>query len=292
MNTITLAVQGTPPFAQVTAQRFLDALNTGKVFAHMHRAFIHFWAQTAHPTFRKNIPVPSAQAYETANTRFRDLLRKYVDQYIETAREPGGVEIPAQRKFREDVVATIMQFDRPPLLYTPEGLEIIFAPYGQSDSCGLFQLAEREAARFLFWLFVSDWRNTIAKCRNPNCGRYRQIRSPGYCYKRGTYCRGCSSANSAAIITTTKWKNRHERRLHLAAQILGEQQSKVARPRANPLKQNIVRYVNHHSTDGTVITAKWVTRNLREIELRAKQLENQRINSHGNKTDEGATRRV
>jgi len=224
---------------------------------------------------------PGPVAYQKARESFRALLRTYVDEWIETGRKSNGMERPADRGLGDGVIpkapvamAAVARFTRNlPVLFRPEGgLQIFFAPYNGNGA--LSELAEREAARFFAWFFVSDWRNTVVKCRKPDCGRYFAIKNIQHLYKRGTFCRNHSSAKSAWTITAEKRQKKRELLLRLATAAVKRHQKQGSRERRErPLKYYVTDYVNDRTPPAMKsvaptwpITAKWVTRNLHECE--------------------------
>ena len=148
------------------------------------------------------------------------------------------------------------------------GLEIFFAPY--KWNLGVPALAKREAALYFAWFLASDWRNSIVKCRNANCGRYYTIKNPSRLYKRGTYCRNHSSAKSAEVITTSKRDEKRNLLLQLAKDGLASWNRGTANERKKQRhKKYIAEFVNKRTppemkliAPKSPITMKWVTRNL------------------------------
>jgi acyl-CoA reductase-like NAD-dependent aldehyde dehydrogenase len=108
----------------------------------------------------------------------------------------------------------------------------------------------------------------LFKCSERDCGRYYVLEKPRKMYKRQTCCPQHRSWRSALRGTKEKRERERNAALEIAADALKEWPSLTARTRAkyhNSAKEYITDKVFRLS-----LSAKWVTRNLSEIEKRAK----------------------
>jgi hypothetical protein len=262
----------------------LEALNTGARFGKQLQARSDWWVTKSQRQRRHKLVLAASSEYRRATERLRSLLRSYVDEWIDTAMEPDGAEIPLNRDLSKTQIAQSVAhgyiYQNPPkVLLSDVGnrrLGILFLR-SQPIKEGLdhpVRDAEEEATR-LFALFqASDWCYTIAKCRG--CGKYYQIKNPARRYKRGTYHRRCGSRASAERATSRKRKSADERLLEIAADQLRLYHGKSTNRRklnepvevwlAEQLTEHIARDPNQRPRQ--YVKRNWVTLHKKEIEKR------------------------
>lgn len=229
-------------------------------------------------------PVPSMSLFPQflSPPRVSAILREWVDEWIDSARDSDGVEKPAERKFREDgkieqVVYDYSQRNRICLFAKSQGLELWFKRYEVTDGRPrLLGVRNEDIAREnLVFLLLSDLRFKLAKCRRDGCGKYFALNHWKRTYKRGTFCSECQRARSqeSAVRATAGERNEAEWMLsRLAARKFAK------RIAANPnwhqdanLRTALVKYLNariervdllrsvYKSGNRNGITTKWLS---------------------------------
>jgi hypothetical protein len=148
----------------------------------------------------------------------RDLLKRWVDEWLDSSKADDGVETPLKRdlsKTKRARQAVLTYSLRGNIRLEPgtDGLSLrlnilkagpnapLPAPQWRWD-----QLARQSLVLFL----LSELRHKLGKCRTNGCGHYFQLSHWNRTYKRGIYCDACKrsrSLKSAAISTSVA---RHE----------------------------------------------------------------------------------
>lgn len=129
---------------------------------------------------------------------------------------------------------------------------------------------EEDARRLFVGMLFTEWSLRIAKCRRPQCGLYYILKKPRRLYKRGTFCRRRNSLRAAAKRTEIVRRERQEARLRVSDEACWHwrAQNPAKQRRLGLLEKYILSTLNEK---GHFVTAKWVTRNMKKIELRASQ---------------------
>lgn|GEM_PF-3578233 len=273
------------------AQNILDALNTGDRFGERRAK------EWITPAIARQGRLRSAKApvtlplrlappgeYERATEELKNRLRSLVDEWIATGRSPDGREMPHHRSldgcsldaepspvavFNRLMAESLQAGERGGLWFLPKGpkMEPGFIAFKSIPSGGLDnpEAAAREYADRLFCaLMLVDWNVSICKCAR--CGKYFEIACPRSIYKRGTHCRSCSSHGSAQRRTREKRQETRNQLLNVSVAAIISWKNKGSR---GSMKEWVVRAVKKETR--SVITAKWVTRNLPNIEGLAKK---------------------
>src|SRR5271169_653890 len=131
----------------------------------------------------------SLPGYAAEQKRFQQLLRSYVDQWIDTGVSQDGRQDLTERgvfrtewfargqllpsavdksKALENVLTVALEVFRqnPQTFLSAEGLEITFPAFQpKMEHAPLNDLAERVAKRFFVWFLASDLRVKLGKCR-------------------------------------------------------------------------------------------------------------------------------
>jgi hypothetical protein len=242
-------------------------------------------------------------------------LREHVDAWLETGRSPSGIERAVDRSLEKalDVKnATLAYISRTPPTFTAkrDGLEMamvgsayrglgsIISPPDYESLEGAYEHADS----FLPALFLTPWRQRLAKCRRPTCGRYFFLSQPERLFKNGTFCKVCTrqrSIESGAIITGARRLEAEQTLYNLAgARFSAEILSNPLWTKSSAIKNRIAQYltkqIEKDSTLGSVylkgkregVTAKWVahSKNWNAIDAAAKKL-----HARGRETPKGRT---
>ncbi len=217
-------------------QEFLDTLNDGEEESLIRR--------------------PNVLRPDTAMSA-AELLRRWVDEWLDSGRDGKGEETPQSRSLAEAPNAALAAFS-----YSTKGRMRLVAESGgklglwfevyvsTSDSRKTASVPGPEdfAQQKLVFFLLSDLRNKLAKCRAESCGRYFVLKHSNRRYAKGTLCDECKRADSlrgAATITTS---NRQEAQKSLY-QFAGKKYTKsiLADPRwhQNPrIRFQMIRYLN------------------------------------------------
>lgn len=237
------------------------------------------------------------EQYEIASQEFRNLLRQYVDMWLETGREPDSTERPCGRRPTMEIAAIVsgylrthpalpVNFDKGYRVAIPFRIESFPslqpkepATFRQLPGGGRARIVEGEhepckdvmehAQRLFVGMLFQEWAMRIAKCRRRQCGRYYVLNKPRAVYKRGTFCRRCSSLQSAAERTTARRREEHEARLRIASAAYDAWYRKGAKgpQRLGPLAKYIAWELCRRNKN---VKSKWATRNMKQIEAKAK----------------------
>lgn len=261
----------------LTPKYLLDALHTGGTFGNYRgqNGANDPWLIRA-----------SAETYATAQIRVRDLLRQYLDEWLDTGFN-NGIEEPQDRKLQDTktaypAVQRYCEKYRPQIMVADAGLFALFGspshasggrfesgPSGgrmvATDDDPLGEAAD-EAARIFTLLVDAPWRERVYKCRK--CHEYRYLsRKPVPIYKRGMYCPKCRSLVTAVASAKSKRAERFGRTLQAAAAAW-----RAWKPRYGARKAWVVSMVNStRRNEDDFIKANWVTRHQNEIEEVAKE---------------------
>lgn len=211
---------------------------------------------------------------------FIKALRALVNQWIDSGKDPNGVEEPLTRDvnkippgytqplfevllawlnrntpkpalMRSGKVAIVMQS---PIVWELDenGRVKYLEPERYAEECAVFHLKE---------LLDLSGAHRVAHCNNPECGRYylrgRLFKKP---IKRGTYCGRCEGAGS--VERTRASREARRRKLVNLAGDFWDSWKPTHRHGRKP--DWVAKQMNKRS--GSAITGRWVSRNLRAIE--------------------------
>jgi hypothetical protein len=224
-----------------------------------------------------------------------EILREWVDEWLDSGRTLDGVERPVGRQFREDgrirlVVFEYSKRNRISLLGTSEGLKLWFDPYGERKGRPFILGVRNEdiAREKLVFFLLSDLRFKLAKCRQDGCGKYFALKHWKRTYKRGTFCSDCQRARSQESALKATAGDRTDAGwmlCHLAAKKFARQIEKSPDwHKSPPLRASVLKYLNariervnllkavYLSGPRQGITGKWLSRasNWKAIESIAK----------------------
>src|SRR6185437_16732956 len=221
-----------------------------------------------------------------------EIIREWIDEWLYSGRDPGGVEKSAERHFTEGSKASLAAYEyskrnRIGLLGISGSLEVWFSPYETDNGRPrLLGVRNEDIAREkLVFFLLSEFRFKLAKCRKEGCGKYFALKHWKRTYKRGTVCADCQrirSQESAAKATSGDRIQAEWMLSRLAAKKFSKQ---ILR---NPnwvndrhLRESLVKYLNtqiervdllravYLSGPRNGITGKWLSRakNWKSIEM-------------------------
>ncbi len=188
-----------------------------------------------------------------------EVLRKWVDEWLDSGRDAQGVEDPRDRNFDEAPSAQVAAYE-----YSKRGKILLYAdskrlaPWlmrneteAQSKMRGLLPPGSEDwAAEQLVFFLLSDIRLKLAKCRNEKCGSYFLLKHWNRRYKRGTLCDPCQRSRSleSALKATEKERLQAKQELY---ELAGKRFAKQVRSspdwyRDSKLKDSIAKYLNGH----------------------------------------------
>ena len=213
------------------------------------------------------------EEYQQASQILISELRGLVDEWLASGRRPDGVEEPKARNLDKAESAyraiTDWALSHKPFVFpaiTGE-LQMIaggseWKLNGQDDPKAD---AQAEARRIFALLMNSPVKFALFKCGEPSCGCYYILKRPRVDYMRGTYCPQHRRRVSALRGTKEKRAQERSAALEIAADAHRNWLSLSERTRAKykTEKGYIASKLTHLG-----LTAKWVTRNLSEIENR------------------------
>jgi len=240
----------------------------------------------------------SPEGYEMSAIQFEQTLRKHVDRWLASGRgkrsdvldsQCGEADYPSFRCADEDVLrlaTSYVQDNFAHVLRSQAGLRLeipsLFDMPGKYDDPKAF--GEEAANRLFVTTLMSDWCRRVAKCRNESCGTYFLLKKVNFTYETGTFCRACNRKRSlrAAVISTKEKREIYRHELHRAAAkaawrfgVLDEkwdQSSRVRGRMVNAVNQELRRSPNYRLLGLGVVTNKWISQNLREIESFIREL--------------------
>lgn len=185
---------------------------------------------------------PAAQdEAELDESAFTRRLRELVDEWLETGRRSDGSESPGERDLFEaagalravekclaenparlvhtwsvlgsgpNVSVQIGMRPVPPshLFGYPAPPFNIFAPTVSAKITTKPAPRQRDTADRLFTdLILSDWQNSLCKCRYAHCGRYFLKEKLRRSYRRGTFCGPKHQGHASATVYTNSFRTR------------------------------------------------------------------------------------
>jgi hypothetical protein len=224
-----------------------------------------------------------------------EILREWVDEWLESGRTPEGVEQPAARQFKEGDKIRLVVFEyskrnRISLLGTSDGLKLVFDCYEENNGRPRFLGVRNEdiAREKLVFFLLSELRFKLAKCRKEDCGKYFALKHWKRTYKRGTFCSDCQRLRSLESAVKATSGDRIEAELMLCSLAAKRFSKQILR---NPnwvkdgrLREGLVQYLNaridhvdclravYLSGPRNGVTGKWLSRakNWKAIESIAK----------------------
>ena len=187
--------------------------------------------------------------YETAQLRFRDALRGFVDRWLDSGRHPDGSETPYSRHLLSDFSSLQQEFieEHATAVLDPFGKLIFgFEDYGPGTSRLVEpnDQASLDAILCFLTFLQSEDRFRLAKCRR--CGEYimkgqneRRFRTT---YVRGIHCKGCRNKVTAVLSRGKSFKEFEDTWLPLAVRAYVKGRAKYSNE--NRLKMFIRQEVN------------------------------------------------
>jgi hypothetical protein len=209
----------------------------------------------------------------------QELLRGWVDEWLDSGRDDSGVEDPRERNFGK-ARSTASAAHEPKnfrLVGRGNSLSPWFDTYDQEPTGSLYprigqppRSTEYAREQLVFFL-LSDVRFRLAKCRKEHCGTYFLLKHWNRQYKRGTLCDSCKRSRSeeSAIKATAEVRKDAALQLHrLTAKKFAKQIRRTPSwHQQKELKDRIAGFLNakiERSALGVVykrgITGKWVAR--------------------------------
>lgn len=229
--------------------------------------------------------LPRKETHPVAAALLSRLLRKYVDEWLQTGVRADGSEAPTQRVLRGACYVDVLEYleKYPPyitLTASGEFREILCEPVRFTMGPGhLFDATVEEAKRLFTGLIASDWRDSLCRCRYAGCTRYFLLTRPRGVRKHGTFCcRQHQALASAGICTKQRRAAADHELIECAAKWLQEFQVKNSDWRANArlkcrLAQAVSVYIRRSRSLRTLrsdVRINWVTRHQSAIEKRRK----------------------
>jgi hypothetical protein len=226
---------------------------------------------------------PSASQREAANAAFIARLRAFVDGFIQTGIDSGGIDTPSSRRVRASVdespimtvsadEATVVIFDEiyeswrrnlPRPLLNGDGTMAIGVnqPRWENQDPKLYA---RDMATYYFQeLLSSPFWSRIGKCANSDCKRYfLRKRRRKTAIKRGSYCGSCKLIGGAERTRFSRERAKREM-LQVAAQAWQEWGT---RRRRTDRAAWVANRINGVFGPTRFIRPKWVNQNSKAIE--------------------------
>lgn len=211
----------------------------------------------------------------------QEILRGWVDEWLDSARDEHGGEDPRERdldKAPRAAQAANDYLEQRKFHFVASGnsLRPWFDTYEREPTIPLRTLIgprpEHYAKEQLVFFLLSNLRFRVAKCRKENCGTYFLLRHWNRRYKGGTLCKSCGrsrSLESAAKATAEVRKDAATQLHSLAAKKFAKQIRSTPRwHQQKELKDRIADFLNakieRSGSLGAVykggITGKWVAR--------------------------------
>jgi hypothetical protein len=212
-----------------------------------------------------------------------EILREWVDEWLDAGRDSNGVESPAERHFNNEgkvssVVFEYSKRNRISLLGTSNTIELWFSRYETINGRPRFLGVRNEdiAREKLVFFLLSELRFKLAKCRRDGCGKYFALKHWKRTYKRGTLCPDCQRTRSQESARKATAEDRIEagwKLCHLAAKKFAKQvQRSPDWHKEAPLRASLLKYLNAQIERVDVlravywrgprkgITGKWLSR--------------------------------
>ena len=211
----------------------------------------------------------------------QELLRGWVDEWLDSGRGRDGVEDPRERNFKKADGAALAAFKfsmhgKLLLLTDSNSLTPWISKYEGEPTGTLRPLGgprnEDYAREQLVFFLLSELRFKLAKCRKEHCGTYFLLKHWNRQYKRGTLCDSCKRSRSleSAVKATEKVRGDAAGDLHkfaamkYAKQISGtpdwHTQKALKNAIASFLNAKIERSESLRAVYKRGITGKWVAR--------------------------------
>lgn len=227
--------------------------------------------------------LPSASGCEAANSAFITRLRAFVDGFIQTGIDSGGIETPSSRRVRASVdespIMTLSEDETPVVIF-----DEIYESFSRNQPRPLLngdgtmavgvgrprwdnqapELYARDMATYYFQeLLESPFWSSIGKCANPVCKRYFvRKRKRKAAIKRGSYCGSCKLIGGAERTRLSRERAKREM-LQVAAQAW--QEWGVGKRRTDRAAW-VASRVNRVFGKTHFIQSKWVNQNREAIE--------------------------
>jgi hypothetical protein len=210
----------------------------------------------------------------------QELLRGWVDEWLDSGKDNNGVEDPRERNF-EKARGTASAASEPKkicLVGRGNSLSPWFDTYDNEPTGSLYSLSGQPprsteyAREQLVFFLLSNVRFRLAKCRKDHCGTYFLLKHWNRQYKGGTLCDSCKRSRSeeSAIKATAEVRDHAKAELHefaakkFAKQIRGtprwHQQKELKGRIASFLNAKIERSESLRAVYKSGITGKWVAR--------------------------------
>jgi hypothetical protein len=210
----------------------------------------------------------------------QELLRGWVDEWLDSGKDDSGVEDPRERNFGKarGTASAAREPRNFRLVGSGNSLSPWFDTYDKEPTGSLYPLigqpprSTEYAREQLVFFLLSDVRFRLAKCRREHCGTYFLLKHWNRQYKRGTLCDSCKRSRSeeSAIKATAQVRDDAKAELHnLAARKFAKQIRSTSRwHQQKELKDRIADFLNakieRSDSLGAVykkgITGKWVAR--------------------------------
>jgi hypothetical protein len=227
--------------------------------------------------------LPNASQCEAANSVFITRLRAFVDGFIQTGIDSGGIETPSSRRVRASVdespIMTVSADETPVVIF-----DEIYESFRRNQPRPLLngdgtmavgvgrprwenqapELYARDMATYYFQeLLGSPFWNCIGKCANPVCKRYfLRKRQRKTAIKRGSYCGSCKLIGGAERTRLSRERAKREM-LQVAAQAWQEWGT---RRRRTDRAAWVANRINRVFGKTRFIRTKWVNQNSEAIE--------------------------
>ena len=240
------------------------------------------WSVLAWPRIPE-LKLPSESECEAASAAFLFRLRAFVDGFIQTGIDSGGIETPSSRRVRASVdeapvmtvsadEAPVVIFDeiyeswrrnQPRPLLNGDGTMAIGVNQPRWGNQDPNQIARDTATYYFQELLSSPLWTRIGKCANPTCKRYfLRKRQRKTAIKRGSYCGGCKLIGGAERTRLSRERSKQEM-LRVAAEALREWGT---RTRRTDRAVWVANRVNKAFGKTRFIHPKWVNQNRDAIE--------------------------
>jgi hypothetical protein len=189
----------------------------------------------------------------------QELLRGWVDEWLDSGKNNYGGEDPRERNFKKDSGVGLAAYEfskQGKIRLLPDSSSLaLWLAESDKEPTGHFypligsppQSAEYAKEKLVFFL-LSDLRFKLAKCRKDSCGKYFVLKHWNRLYKRGTVCESCQRSRSleSAVNATAESRRKAGNTLHQLAAKKFIRQILVAPdwPIDGKLKERIVLYLN------------------------------------------------
>lgn len=213
----------------------------------------------------------------------QELLRGWVDEWLDSGMDNNGVEDPRERSFdkaRDPALAAHEYCEQRKfhLVASGNSLRPWFTEYDKEPTGGLYPLigspprSIEYAREQLVFFLLSNIRFRLAKCRKEGCGTYFLLKHWNRLYKRGTLCDSCKRSRSeeSAIKATAEVRDHAKAQLHdFAAKKFAKQiDSTPDWHRQKALKNTIAKFLSAkierseslRAAYKSGVTGKWVSR--------------------------------